>query len=820
MIVKAFSVGIQVEIVFYMLQNYLKIAWRNLQRNKVFAVINISGLAIGIAASLLLFVIVKYELSYEKFQKNYNNIYHVVTQIKFSDGMSYNPGIATPALEALRTEFPDVKFAGINSANGSQVMIPAATVESSKKFIEKNGFFFCDPQFFSVFNSYQWLSGSPSVLSDPNSVALSRMIAAKYFGSWQNAIGKTIRVDNIFDAKVNGILEDGPKNTDLPLDIIVSYATLKNNGELYGYNNDWGNVGSNNQVFALLPSHVSAATIDKRLLQFSKEHYPGKIARKSNFLQPLSVMHFDTRLDLFSTSVVSKSTLWTLSLIGVVILIMACINFINLSTAQSVQRSKEVGIRKVLGSNRLHLFKQMMGETALIVSISVAFAIGIVYLSLPYIKHIASINEDLSIFTLSTLLILAGLAVVVILLAGIYPSFVLSSFNPITALKNKMVNLGNGSISLRRSLVVLQFGISQVLIIATIVAVSQMNFINNADLGFNKEAVLVLSGNTDSVSLTKLSAFKQQLLALPGVQSVSLNSDMPSSPNLRATNFAYNHKADEDYQVYVKFADTDYLRTYGVSLLAGKNYEQKDTLNEVLINHTLVSKLGIKNPADAVGKSIRLGGGNSWQTIAGVLEDFKTTSLRDEIRPLLIEPMQSHYNNIAVKLRTNNLAAAQTAVQNVWNRTYPEYAYNATFFDDSINQFYEQEQQLSLLYKIFAGLAIFISCLGLYGLVSFMAVQKTKEVGIRKVLGAGISHIVFIFSKEFTILILIAFAIAAPVAWYISSSWLSHFAYRINIGAWTFVFAILASVIIAWITVGYKAIKAAVVNPVKSLRSE
>lgn len=803
-----------------MFKNYLAIAWRNLRRNKVFSFINISGLAVGIAASLMLFIIVRYELSYDTFQANYSRLYHIVTKNNFSSGITYNPGIAYPALDALRTDMPDVKFAAINCTYGSQVTV-SATNQNSKKFIENKGIFFCEPQFFSLFNSYQWLEGNAASLNEPNSIVLSKSTAEKYFGNWQNAVGKTLKIDNAISAKVTGILQDVPQNTDLPLLVLVSFSTLKNYAYLYNYSTDWGNINSNHQIFALLPKGITEADMNKRLLQFGNAHYKriNVTNTTSNFLQPLSEMHFDTRFDLFGEPSVSRSVLWTLSIIGFVIIIMACINFINLSTAQAVNRSKEVGIRKVLGSNRTSLFIQMMGETALIVSLAVIIALALVQVSLPYIKHIASIEENLSVFTLPTLSSLLALAVLVTGLAGLYPAFVLSGFNPITAIRNKISNKQSGGISVRRGLVVMQFAISQVLIIATIVAVSQMNFINKVALGFEKEAVLILSNNGDSASVAKLTSFKQQLLSLQGVQSVSLNSDAPSSVNSWSTNFAYNHLPDESYQIYLKFGDEDYLKTYGMQLSAGRNIAPSDTINEVLVNETLAKKLSIKQPDAVIGKNIRVGGEN-WHTIVGVVKDFKAASLRSEIKPMLISTNKDNYFNIAIKLRTGNLTTAQNNIQNAWNQTFPEYAYNAQFFDDSINSFYKQEQQLSLLYKIFAGLAIFISCLGLYGLVSFMAVQKTKELGIRKVLGARVSHIVYIFSKEFTLLIIIAFAIAAPVAWYISSSWLQNFAYKINIGVWIFIVAMITSVVIAWLTVGYKAVAAAVVNPVKSLRTE
>jgi putative ABC transport system permease protein len=309
------------------------------------------------------------------------------------------------------------------------------------------------------------------------------------------------------------------------------------------------------------------------------------------------------------------------------------------------------------------------------------------------------------------------------------------------------------------------------------------------------------------------------LLQVPGVQSVSFNSDAPSSENTSSSNFAYNHQPDEKFQVNLKFADADYVKTFGVHFLAGRATAESDTMQEAMINETLLKKLGIKNANEAIGKTIRMGGGN-WVPIVGVMKDFKTHSLREDIKPLLVTTLKNYYSLTAIKLRTHQLPKTTEAIQKTWAQFYPEYTYTPSFFDEDIAEFYKQEEQLSLLYKIFAGLAIFISCLGLYGLVSFMAVQKTKEVGIRKVLGASVTSLLQLFSKEFTILIIISFFIAVPVAWYMMHTWLNNFVYRIPLSIWFFVAAIAGSVLIAWLTVGYKAIKAALANPVKSLRTE
>jgi putative ABC transport system permease protein len=805
-----------------MLTNYFKIATRNILKHKAFAAINIAGLAIGIAACLLLFRVVKYETSYDTFQPNYQHIYRVVTEDKTPDGSNYTPGVPIPALDALRLDVPQAKFSGLYGSYGSQVTVLGAEGENpvnEKKFIETSGMFFTDPQFFDIFH-YKWLSGSPSVLSEPNTTVLTKKMAEKYFGSWQEAYGKSIKIDNAITAKVSGILEDVPLNSDFPLAVITSFESFKQNPGIYGNVTEWSHTSSNFQVFSELPANVGSKNIDALLAQFSKKHYPDIRKRvRINYLQPLSALHFDTRFGNFGDHVSSKSTLWTLSLIGVFIILMACINFINLSTAQAVGRSKEIGIRKVLGSNRRQLFAQVMGETGIIVLVSIILALGIATACLPLLRHVASIQESLGFFNAQSLLFLLAVLLLVTILSGSYPALVLSGFKPAFALKNKISSATVGGLSLRRILVILQFSISQVLIVGTIVAISQMNFVRNADLGFKKEAVYVMNVNTDSAVVSRQPAFKQKLLGLNGIESVSFSSDVPSSDNNWSTNFAFDHHPDENFHLYTKFADEDYVNTFGLDLIAGRSYSKSDTLNEVVVNETLVKKLGLKDAVAAIGKDIRTGG-SYWKKIVGVVRDFKTNSLREDIKPTMIGETKQFYSVTAIKLRSSDIASTQASIASAWNEFYPEYAYTSAFMDENIREFYKQEEQMSLLYKIFAGIAVFISCLGLYGLVSFMAVQRTKEIGVRKVLGASVKNIIYLFSKEFTLLIFVGFLLAAPVAYYLMNSWLNDFVYRVPITAGVFIIAVLLSMVIAWITVGYKSVKAALANPVKSLRSE
>ncbi|HVW95066.1 MAG TPA: ABC transporter permease [Mucilaginibacter sp.] len=809
-----------------MLKNYFKIAWRNIIHHKVYAAINISGLTVGIAACLLIFVVIQYETSFDTFQPDFKHIYHVVTQEQREDGFSYNPGIPIPSTDALRIDFPQTKVAALETSYGSQITVPdegISTGTGDKKFTENMGVMFLEPDFFDIFSA-TWLSGSKSVLAEPNMVVLDKSVAEKYFGDWKKAVGQRLVMDNLLSLKVAGVIEDSKPNSDFQLKVLVSFITWKQHPGQYGYYNDWHSVSSNHQVFMKLPPKESVDRINAQLKTFNQNHSgdKGRISR-INFLQPLSEMHFDKRFgNSLGDHQTSRSTLKVLTFIGLLIVLMASINFINLSTAQSVGRSKEVGIRKVLGSSRGQLIGQVMGETTIIVLSSLILALGVAKLAMPYLQHIASVPADISMLNTGSVLFLIVITLLVILLSGIYPAVVVSGFKPVLALKNKITAASIGGIPLRRALVVMQFAISQLLIIGTIIAVKQMDFVNEADLGFNKEAILIIPGYTDSLSLRKIDPFKQQLLQTAGVKAVSFSSDAPSSENNWGTNFYFNHSTKENgITTFLKFGDADFFKTFGLTFVAGKGYDPSDTVRQVVVNETFIHKIGIQNPRDAIGKTVRIGGNKAtWAPITGVVKDFKTNSLRDQVKPIVISPAKKFESQVAIKMETRNLSKTVASLKKQWEDTYPEYAYNGYFLDQNIAQFYQQENQLALVYKIFAGIAIFISCLGLYGLVSFMVVQRTKEVGVRKVLGASVGSIVLLFSKEFIVLIAVAFLAAVPVAWYLMSGWLQTFAYRINITADVFLIAVASSIILSWLTVGYKAIKAALANPVSSMRNE
>jgi ABC-type antimicrobial peptide transport system permease subunit len=509
-------------------------------------------------------------------------------------------------------------------------------------------------------------------------------------------------------------------------------------------------------------------------------------------------------------------------MIGAFILLIACVNFINLSTAQAVNRSKEVGIRKVLGGNKGSLKIQFITETFLIVFVALVLAVLLAVFALPFISKVLSkpLSFNLSDYP-AIVFFLLSIAVVVTALAGFYPAIVLSRFNAISALKNKMTARSSKGISLRRGLVVFQFVIAQALIIGTLILVKQMNYFIHQPLGFDKTAIVNIPFPADSIGTSKLDYLRKQLSGVKGIQSVSFSSNTPAEDdNDMWSTFKFNHATKEtDFYAITKFADDQYLPTYRLPLVAGRNLHPSDTAREFLVSEKLVKNLGINDPQEVLNKEINLWGVINGQ-IVGVIKDYNDRSFRRGIDPVMITTLKRGYSQASIKLSTTDVSPVMRAVEKTWDQTYPEFVFEYKFLDEKVESFYKQENQLSNLYEIFAVIAIFLSCLGLYGLASFMAVQRIKEVGIRKVLGATAGSIVYLFSREFIILISIAFVIATPIAWYYMHNWLQDYVYRISISWWIFLAGGFAAIVIALATVSFQAIRAAIANPVKSLRTE
>jgi putative ABC transport system permease protein len=803
-----------------MFKNYLKTALRNLKRNKSYAVINVLGLTVGIAASLLIFLVIEFETSFDNFHKKKDSIYRVGTQFYTQDGWSYSGGVSFPVASALRINFPQIKEVASIYRNGGQVTVEEGNTQLKK--LKEDNFYYAEPEFFKMFD-FDWLVGNPKTcLNDPHSAVLTQATAEKYFGNWKTAIGKTIKYENKTLYKITGILKNVPPNSDFPLSVVAGYTALQNT-YIKNNLNDWVSTFGGAYTFVVLPPELSPKKFDTQLITFAKKHKPAEYAKDLFVTQPLSEIHYDDRFGNYTRHTFSHSLITALALIGLFLILIACVNFINLATAQAVNRSKEVGVRKVLGSNRSQLAFQFLGETALITVAAVVIAIIVAESALPFLNKLLEVKMTMN-FIFNPLLIFFVLAVAILItfLSGLYPAIILSGFNPITALKSKITSKMIGGISLRRALVVLQFAIAQILIIGVLIVVSQMNFFRNASLGFEKAYVINVPVPGDSISHTKMAYMRDRLLANNNIQNVSFSFATPSSEsNDWNSDFKFDHSTkNTNFSANLKWADPDYFKTYNLQFVAGHAYQPSDTVREFVVNETLLRKLGIRNPEDAIGKQINFWDGNKVANSVGVIRDFNSYSLRQPMAPVVLSTWKDVYQTISIKIKAGAEKSTLPYVEKLWNQNFPDYVYQYEFLDETIDNFYKQETQLSMLYKIFAAIAIFISCLGLYGLVSFMAMQRTKEVGIRKVLGASARHIVYLMSKEFTLLIIIAFIISAPVAYYIMNKWLLNYTYRIPITASIFLLAIVSSIIIAWITVGQRAIKTAIANPVKSLRTE
>jgi ABC-type antimicrobial peptide transport system permease subunit len=569
--------------------------------------------------------------------------------------------------------------------------------------------------------------------------------------------------------------------------------------------------------FVLLKPDVLPSDADKAFSGLSKKYYDERDAEIFQFkLQHISDIHFNRELEGY----VAKKNLWALSLIGLFLIVTACVNFVNLATAQAIARSKEIGVRKVLGSQRRQLFWQFIAETALITILAFVFAFALAQLALPHVNQLLDIQLRIEIVgDVYLMIFLPILLLVVIFLSGSYPALILAGFQPVLALKGKLSQRHVGGFSLRRGLVVTQFAISQLLIVGTLVIANQMRYSRQADMGFVKDAIVMVP--IPERQKSTLSTLNSEISRIAGVEKVAFCSNAPASPEWASVSLRFDSRIeDEDFDISVKTGDDQYVSTFELQLIAGRNLYPSDTVREFLLNETAVKKLGIQSPGDAIGKKMRIGLNKSEGTIVGVLKDFHNKSFHETIDPLCITTSNNWYFNCAVKLNPQNLSHSLSAIENSWKKNFPEHVYEYAFLDEQIARFYKLDNMILRLIQAFAGIAIIICCLGLYGLVSFMVVQKTKEVGVRKVLGASLHNILWLFGKEFTQLLMIAFVIAAPFAWWVMNNWLETFAYRIDIGPWIFLFAILITLTVAVIAVGYKSLIAALMNPVRSLRSE
>lgn len=798
---------------YAMYKSYLKIGWRTLTRNKQYTVINVAGLALSLTCFLLIFILIKHHLAFDDFHNNGDRVYRIVTEMHQED-ISYRNSVPSPLGEVFREESTLAEKVS-RVYNVTDALITIKSQSKIEKFKEPEGVAFTEPSFFDIFNFPIMTGDIGTALTDPNKVVLTARMAEKYFGD-KNPIGETIWLDNKIPLAITGVLENFPDNTDIRHEIFVSFPTLKDYSPRLLSSRAWGGITGGFHCYALLRQNVTASQVEEVLQPYVKKYRPEMKNVHHYKLQPLADIHFNGKYG----GAIDKGSLWGLAAIGLFLLFTACVNFVNLATAQALKRSKEVGVRKALGSLKGQLFWQFIFETAIITTISILTAFISANLLLPAINTFFKISISENLFLdKSLILFIPSLGILITLLAGFYPALVLTGFKPVAALKGKLSQQQLGGFNTRRTLIISQFAISQVLIIGVVVIMNQMRFTAKAELGFDKEAIIMLETGSDSLGM--MNSLKDEFLRIPGVEKVSLCYSPPASDDFWNNSIQFDNSTEEvNFLTNMKLADADYLSTFGLDLVAGRNLTPSDTVREVLVNETLLKKLDFESPDEALGYMVSADGGSMKGPIVGVVKDFHDKSFHEEISPTLIATESGDYSNFAIKL--NPLSAKETLaeIQDIWQTNYPDQLFEYSFLDENIARFYEKEETMLKGVQLFSFIAIFIGCLGLYGLISFMVVQKTKEVGIRKVMGGGVGHIVWLFGQEFTRLILIAFVIAAPLGWYLMSNWLQDFQFKIQLDIWTFAMAIGCSFTIAALTVGYQVIRAAVKNPAISLKTE
>jgi putative ABC transport system permease protein len=790
-----------------MLKNYFKIAFRSFWRHRSFAALNIIGLAVGMAAFFLIFQYVRFELSYDDIITKRDRIYRLVADVKTKSETQHSWTTSLPMAINLKKEYPEIE--DITRLSGSAMLLKRGDVV----FQEKRTIF-ADSGLFNLFD-YPLVEGDPATaLKEPFSVVLSESTAKKYFGP-SDPIGQTIQFsDSGFNAKVTGVIKDLPENSTIKADLFVSMATKKRFGESGDH---WGRF--NTTSYLLLKPGANTAALQAQFKPFIDRHQGAVLdsAQQSDLLslEKLKDTYWSSRGGWVSGS---NSNMYIFSLIGVFILLIAGINFVNLTTARSAERAKEVGLRKVIGAMRFQLTRQFLSESVLLCLIAFMLAGALCEVLSPLFNQLAGKTVSTGVLGRpGELLGLAGIALVIGLLAGVYPALILSGFRPTESLKGRFSS-GTRGLLLRRVLVVFQFTISIFLIIGTAVVFSQLDYMRSRDLGFDKEQELVIDEHNDAQKY----AFRQEVAQLPNVRSTAFSGSIPGEGDYSAYSQVENSRGEmQPANLDLTYVDFGYLQQYKMKLVAGRFFDPHiatDTMQAMIINEKALGLLGYSGPEQALGRRFTQWGKKG--VIIGVIRNYNFEGLQQEIRPLSICINLDDCNYLSVKVGTRDLPATIAAIKKKWEGMVSNKTFDYFFMDEQFDRHYRAEVRFGRLFIYFAVLAIFISCLGLLGLASYSTIQRTKEVGVRRVLGASVSGIVRLLSVEFLALVGIAFLIAVPVAWYFMHRWLEDFAYKAALGWWIFVGAGLAAMLIAFGTISYQAIRAAMANPVRSLRTE
>lgn len=796
-----------------MLVNYIKIALRNIKRHKAYSLINIAGLSVGITCSLLVLLFIRFETSYDRYHPNADRIYRVIfespTEFMGTNKQAWTPG---PLASALKDEFPEV----LQTARIEEAGSDASLSYKNVSFTEE-AFFFTDPGYLKMF-SVPLLKGDPETsLNNPFSLLISEKTASKYFGSG-DPLGKILRLNDKYDFQITGVFQNIPQNTHFHADFLASFNSLES---IYGVRSlsSWN--GFSYQTYIQMEKGASPPEFEIKMTNFVRDKTPAFLSQNSYLLQPLTGIHLGGNIpgELAQNSHIKYIYIFTA--VAVLIILITCFNYINLSTACLAQRANEVGMRKVVGARRGQLIRQFLRESFFLTCLALILALGLLIVCLPSFNAFAGTNLDLSLLKTPHVLVgIIALLCVICLVSGYYPAMYLSSLKPAQTLKSGKIRGSKGSRIFRNTLVTVQFAITTVLIISTITIRKQMTFITNEYTGQMREVVVTLPVNEDNAVIQeKIEVFKEELKKDSAILRVSTSSWLPT--NIRSGNYALWEDKQEDEKVLFHNlrADYDFCDLYGITVIEGRGFSKdfpSDPEQAYLVNETAVKGMHMENP---IGE--RFGyNSNSLGVIIGVIHDFHFVPMHQPIKPLAVRLRTDDMRFISIKVNPVRLSQTLRFIETRWKKIAPGFAFTYSFFDDAVNELYRSEERLNLSLRFFSVLAVFLACLGLFGLALFSIEQRTKEVGIRKVLGAGIIDIVTLLSKDFLRWVAAAALIAWPLSFYAASQWLQSFAYRTNLNLWIFAAATAAVLGVAVLTVTYQAIKAAVANPVDSLRYE
>ncbi|MGN7885597.1 FtsX-like permease family protein [Dyadobacter endophyticus] len=799
-----------------MIKNYLTIAFRSFLNGKGYSFINVTGLAVGMACAILIYLVIRHETSYDLSQANLDRIYRVETE-NIKENHTY-PGTYTGMANALRTDLPEAETIVPLMQVGGRTMTAAGS--SEKKFRES--FVFADNALFRTLD-YTWVAGDPGrALAQPNAIVLTRAYATKYFGN-VDVLGKLIRLDSKHDLTVTGVVEDYPVTTSFPFNMLVSFPTVKQVDPGFDENR-WNGWNDNFQVFVLLKKGIDTTQLTGRFEAVVLK-YMGKeaLSDKRFKLNHLSEVHYAGNLGGRSAN---AGLLKTLAAIGALVLLIACFNFINLSTARAFKRAKEVGIRKAVGSSRKSLIYQFITEAGLITVFAGVLALILSVLVLPILSAALAIPLTVQdLFVPQTALFSGILVLLTTLMAGVYPALRLSGMAPIWALKNNATSSSGQGFSMREGLVVVQFTVSLVLISCAMLIDRQLDFFRNADLGFNKSAIITV-GLPDNRP-DKLQTLRSMLSQSAQIKDVSFSFNSASAESNWMQGMEYR-QGPKTVQVktQMKMGDSHYLDTYGIQLLAGEALKDSDTTNfKIIVNEVFLGRIGISNPAAAIGQRVYYGDGNEFATIAGVARNFHVNSLHQKIDPTIIQVVPNNFYQAGIKLQSENATAAGiqsvlVTIEKAWTEAFPDQVFEYSFLDETLGKAYQSETRTARLIEVATILALLIASMGLFGLATFTAEQRTKEIGVRKVLGASVGSVVVLLSRDFLKPVVVAIILASPIAWYLMNLWLQNFEFKISISWWLFLASGLMMTAIALMTVSFQSVRAAMLDPVRSLRSE